>query len=158
MTATLVQAGRDGAGIELHILVRCDGSVAGISELVAEVAQAVDTVLAGRGPVGKAPSARSAPLRILLGPRQVLLHGRQIPLTRLEFDLLVYLGSHPGQVHDRRSLMREVWQHPAAAGERTVDVHIRKLRDKIGADVLLITTLVGVGYRFDGIGAVTFEP
>lgn len=93
------------------------------------------------------PLPRSAPLRLLVGSRKVLWRGREVALTRLEFDLLHYLVSRPTRVHRRRALMAEVW-HTTYVSERTVDVHVRRLRAKIDAEQELIRTVRGVGYQF----------
>ncbi|MFC5288943.1 winged helix-turn-helix domain-containing protein [Actinokineospora guangxiensis] len=90
--------------------------------------------------------ARSAPLRLDAAARRAYWHGEEITLTRLEFDLLHHLASAPNQVHRRRTLMREVW-HTAYIGERTVDVHVRRLRGKFAAGEELIRTVRGVGYQ-----------
>lgn len=92
------------------------------------------------------PLPRSAPLRVISGSRKVFWHGREVRLTRLEFDLLHYLAARPDRVHRRRALMAEVWQ-TIYVSERTVDVHVRRLRSKIGADVEVIRTVRGVGYQ-----------
>lgn len=90
--------------------------------------------------------------------RTVLRDDVPIPLTRLEFDLLLYLTQRPRRVLPRRTLMAEVWGIDEPMNSRTVDVHIRRLRDKLGADRPLITTVRGVGYRFDGPQDVVIEP
>jgi DNA-binding response OmpR family regulator len=100
------------------------------------------------------PNARNAPLRVQPASRQVFWHGKEIALTRLEFDLLLFLSTRPNRVHRRRALMSEVWQ-TTYVSERTVDVHVRRLRFKIGADVELIRTVRGVGYQFGDASLVT---
>jgi DNA-binding response OmpR family regulator len=80
-------------------------------------------------------------------------------LTRLEFDLLLYLVRRPRRVLSRRTLMAEVWGVEEPMNSRTVDVHIRRLRDKLGpAQHGLISTVRGVGYRCDGGHRVVVEP
>lgn len=96
-------------------------------------------------------------LRIVPHARAVLHRGLPIPLTRLEFDLLLYLTERPRQVLPRSTLMADVWGIDEPLNSRTVDVHIRRLRDKIGLDRLRITTVRGVGYRFDGTQDVFIE-
>jgi Transcriptional regulatory protein, C terminal len=76
--------------------------------------------------------------------RSVILAGKQISLTRVEFDLLTFLGEHPRRVFSRTQLLKHVWGYEQT-GERTVDVHIRRLRAKLGDS--LVTTIRGVGYR-----------
>jgi two-component system OmpR family response regulator len=84
-------------------------------------------------------------VRMLTGSRQVMLDGEALPLTRLEFDLLLFLAERPRRVFTRGQLLAGVWGYDHT-GERTVDVHVRRLRLKLGA-LPLITTVYGVGYR-----------
>jgi two-component system response regulator RegX3 len=72
-----------------------------------------------------------------------------LDLPRREFELLAFLMRNPGRVHSRRHLLREVWKLEAGTGERTVDVHVQRLRSKLGADGERIVTVVGAGYRLD---------
>ncbi|HET8601327.1 MAG TPA: response regulator transcription factor [Segeticoccus sp.] len=75
--------------------------------------------------------------------------GRLLDLTFTEFELLKYLAQHPGRVFTREQLLREVWGHDYFGGTRTVDVHVRRLRAKLGPDrEALIGTVRNVGYRF----------
>ena len=67
-------------------------------------------------------------------------------MTATEFDLLSYLIRKPGRVFSREQLLSEVWGYSAAAGTRTVDVHVAQVRGKLGADGDLIRTVRGVGY------------
>ncbi len=77
--------------------------------------------------------------------------GRTLDLTYKEFELLRYLVAHPGRVVTRDTLLQEVWGSDYYGGTRTVDVHIRRLRAKLGSErESLIGTIRGVGYRFDG--------
>nr|WP_323374147.1 winged helix-turn-helix domain-containing protein [Plantactinospora alkalitolerans] len=85
-------------------------------------------------------------LRVLTGPRVVLRGESPVPLTRLEFDLLVFLARHPRRVFTRLQLLSNVWGYEHAVA-RTVDVHVRRLRAKVGDEVPLVTTVHGVGYR-----------
>ncbi len=101
-------------------------------------------------PGGGDPADPLDRLRIVPYSRTVLRRGLPIPLTRLEFDLLLYLTQRPRRVLPRRTLMAEVWGVDEPLNSRTVDVHIRRLRDKLGSDRPRITTVRGVGYRFDG--------
>ena len=76
--------------------------------------------------------------------------GKQIPLTRLEFDLLVALAKEPGRVFTREALLSEVWGYQHAADTRLVNVHVQRLRSKIEADAenpQLVLTVRGVGYK-----------
>ena len=72
--------------------------------------------------------------------------GAEIALTATEFDLLAHLLRQPGRVFTREQLLAEVWGYSAAAGTRTVDVHVAQVRGKLGADGDLIRTVRGVGY------------
>ena len=71
----------------------------------------------------------------------------QIILPKKEFELLEYLMLSPGKVFNREDIMRNVWCDETIVGERTIDVHIRKLREKLGDDY--IRTIKGVGYTFE---------
>lgn len=78
------------------------------------------------------------------------LHGHPIDLAYKEFELLKYLVQHPGRVFTRAQLLQEVWGYDYYGGTRTVDVHIRRLRTKLGGEYEhLIGTVRNVGYRFD---------
>ena len=76
----------------------------------------------------------------------VLKNGEQIVLPKKEFELLVLLASSPNKVLNREYILRNVWGHDVVVGGRTIDVHIRKLREKIGDRY--IDTIKGVGYKF----------
>ena len=77
------------------------------------------------------------------------LGGRVLDLTFKEFELLKYLVQHPGRVFTREQLLQEVWGYDYFGGTRTVDVHVRRLRAKLGNDnETLIGTVRNVGYRF----------
>jgi DNA-binding response OmpR family regulator len=79
---------------------------------------------------------------------QVYVRGRPLDLTYKEFELLKFLAQRPGRVCDRDLLLREVWGYDYYGGTRTVDVHIRRLRAKLGAEhEALIGTIRNVGYR-----------
>ena len=78
----------------------------------------------------------------------VRLRGRQIYLTYKEFELLKYLVQHAGRVFTRRQLLQQVWGYEFLGGTRTVDVHVRRLRAKLGAEYeSLIGTVRNVGYK-----------
>ena len=77
------------------------------------------------------------------------LDGRSLDLTFKEFELLKYLAQHPGRVFTRQQLLQEVWGYDYFGGTRTVDVHVRRLRAKLGPEREgLIGTVRNVGYRF----------
>ncbi|WP_104086611.1 response regulator transcription factor [Arthrobacter sp. GMC3] len=78
----------------------------------------------------------------------VRVHGKALNLTYKEFELLKYLAQHPGRVFTRAQLLNEVWGYDYYGGTRTVDVHVRRLRAKLGSDhENLISTVRNVGYR-----------
>ncbi|SCL28656.1 winged helix-turn-helix domain-containing protein [Micromonospora inyonensis] len=115
-----------------------------------------DPVPAGRTP-SRPPAAPTVPaLHILAASRSVLRDGEPLPLTRLEFDLLLHLVVHPRRVFTRLQLLNAVWGYEHA-GVRTVDVHVRRLRGKVGVDVPLVTTVYGVGYRLADDARVTVD-
>jgi len=83
----------------------------------------------------------------------VRLRGVPLDLTFREFELLKYLAGNPGRVFTRDHLLQEVWGYDYYGGTRTVDVHIRRLRAKLGAEYeALIGTVRGVGYKLDPLG------
>ncbi len=71
---------------------------------------------------------------------------QEIRLPRKEFELLYFIASHPGKVFSRQELLDQVWGHEVYVVDRTVDVHVRKIREKLGNDY--IETVKGVGYKF----------
>ena len=79
---------------------------------------------------------------------QVRLRGRPLDLTFKEFELLRFLAARPGRVSTRAQLLQEVWGYDFFGGTRTVDVHVRRLRAKLGAEhESMIATIRGVGYK-----------
>jgi two-component system response regulator MtrA len=87
---------------------------------------------------------------------KVISKGEEIPLTRLEFDLLVALAKEPGRVFTREELLSEVWGYQHAADTRLVNVHVQRLRSKIELDAdnpKCVLTVRGVGYKA-GVGKV----
>ncbi|MBO0839496.1 MAG: winged helix-turn-helix transcriptional regulator, partial [Sciscionella sp.] len=77
------------------------------------------------------------------------LKGRPLELTYKEFELLKYLAQHAGRVFTRAQLLQEVWGYDFFGGTRTVDVHVRRLRAKLGQDYeQMIGTVRNVGYKF----------
>ena len=89
------------------------------------------------------------PLRIDVAGRRAEVAGRDLSLTRKEFDLLVELIKQRGRVLTRERLLETVWGYDYPGETRTVDVHVRRLRQKLGATVDdRVETVVGVGYRY----------
>jgi two-component system phosphate regulon response regulator PhoB len=78
----------------------------------------------------------------------VWVAGEEIPLTAREFKLLVTLATRQGRVNTREALLSEVWGLALHVETRTVDTHVKRLREKLGAAGALIQTVRGVGYRF----------
>ncbi|WP_428965544.1 winged helix-turn-helix domain-containing protein [Micromonospora fluostatini] len=115
-------------------------------------AEAVPASRAGARPLAPTTPA----LHILASSRSVLRDNEPLPLTRLEFDLLLHLVAHPRRVFTRLQLLNAVWGYEHA-GVRTVDVHVRRLRGKVGVDVPLVTTVYGVGYRLADDARVTID-
>jgi two-component system, OmpR family, response regulator len=112
-----------------------------------------ELVQAGDGSVEIGGDAAAADVRLSCSSREVTIAGEKLPLTRLEFDLLKYLADHPRRVFSRAQLLTAVWGYEHT-GERTVDVHVRRLRVKL-PQVPLITTVYGVGYRLADEARVT---
>lgn len=78
------------------------------------------------------------------------LAGRRIDLTHQEFELLRYLGQHRGRVFTREALLERAWGYRYAGGTRTVDIHVRRVRSKLGDFGSIIETVRNVGYKMRG--------
>jgi two-component system alkaline phosphatase synthesis response regulator PhoP len=78
----------------------------------------------------------------------VRIGNRKIHLPRKEFEVLLYLARHPDRVVTREALLNEIWGHDVYVVDRTIDVHVRKIREKLAEHALHIETVKGVGYRF----------
>ena len=104
----------------------------------------------GAGGAGAAPpDTRPGDLTIDEATYSARLRGRALDLTFKEFELLKFLAQHPGRVFTRAHLLQEVWGYDYFGGTRTVDVHVRRLRAKLGPEhEALIGTVRNVGYRF----------
>ena len=89
------------------------------------------------------------PLVLNLETYQASISGRPLDLTYMEYELLRFLATHPGRVFTRETLLSRVWGYEYYGGARTVDVHVRRLRAKLGEEhANLISTVRSVGYRF----------
>lgn len=77
----------------------------------------------------------------------VNINDQDVVLAKKEFELLYLLASRPGRVFLRNEILNQVWGHDVIVGDRTIDVHIRKIRQKIGVDC--VKTVKGVGYKFE---------
>ncbi len=115
-----------------------------------------ELVLRGRAILDRKLRSSSAARRIQSGAIALdqercaaLVNGAPVLLTTLEFKLLSHLGRHPGRVFRRELLLTEIWGDEADIDIRTVDTHIRRLRDKLGSAASQIVTVRGFGYRLD---------
>lgn len=128
-----------------------------VRELVA-LGQGTVTETAPPEPAAVAAEAHAGPeVRLLTASRQVMLDGELLPLTRLEFDLLLFLAENPRRVFTRAQLLVGVWGYEHT-GERTVDVHVRRVRVKLGGHQPVITTVYGVGYRLADDAHIVVQP
>ncbi len=125
-------------------------TTAGPAEIEARVRLALArTAQAHAAESAEAGVIRSGELAIDEATYQARLKGRPLDLTFKEFELLKYLAQHPGRVFSRAQLLQEVWGYDYYGGTRTVDVHVRRLRAKLGAEhEALIGTVRNVGYKF----------
>jgi DNA-binding response OmpR family regulator len=101
----------------------------------------------------EAPSYRSGDLEVDVRQHRVFLGERELTLKPKEFDLLAFLVRNPGQAFTREILLQRVWGYDYVGDTRTVDVHVRGLREKIEVDPsepTRLETVRGVGYRFAG--------
>jgi DNA-binding response OmpR family regulator len=179
--AVLVDARRDlararelcrllrGMGVEIPLLaVLTEGGLAavtadwGADDVILSTAGPAEVEARLRLTIGRqaslAPAApdeiRSGDLAIDEATYSARLRNRALDLTFKEFELLKFLAQHPGRVFTRAHLLQEVWGYDYFGGTRTVDVHVRRLRAKLGAEhEALIGTVRNVGYRF-----VPFRP
>jgi DNA-binding response OmpR family regulator len=117
-----------------------------------EVQARVRAVLRRAGPdAAERGSLLDPPLALDLEARRVTVEGRDVALTRREFDLLADLLRHRGRVRTRERLLEQVWGYDYPGETRTVDVHVRRLRQKLGPEIEpRLETVVGVGYRWRG--------
>jgi DNA-binding response OmpR family regulator len=91
-------------------------------------------------------------LALNLETYQAAIQGRPLDLTYMEYELLRFLAAHPGRVFSRETLLSRVWGYEYFGGARTVDVHVRRLRAKLGEEhAHLIDTVRSVGYRFGSV-------
>jgi len=118
----------------------------GAPELRARIARA------RRQANGIAPDdiVRIGSLALDLATYQVAVEDRPIDFTYMEYELLKFLATHPGRVFSREALLSRVWGYDYYGGARTVDVHVRRVRAKLGAEhAQRIKTVRSVGYRFE---------
>ena len=88
------------------------------------------------------------PIKIDRGEYLVYLHGEKLILPRKEFEIISFLAKKPGKVIPREQILNSIWGENVFVVDRTIDVHIRKIREKLGNYSNLIETVKGVGYRF----------
>jgi DNA-binding response OmpR family regulator len=116
-------------------------------ELVARVAALLRR--ASTPPPSAASELRYGPIVVDLQRHMVTVDGREVKLTAKEFLLLQYLIEHRGRLLSRDLLLRDVWDYQFTGGTRTVDVHVRRLREKVPLLADAITTIKQFGYRLE---------
>ncbi len=122
---------------------------AGPAEVEARLRLALGRAHAAGAADERLEEIRSGDLSIDEATYQAKVGARPLDLTFKEFELLKYLAQHPGRVFSRAQLLQEVWGYDYFGGTRTVDVHVRRLRAKLGPDREgLIGTVRNVGYKF----------
>jgi two-component system alkaline phosphatase synthesis response regulator PhoP len=102
--------------------------------------------------------SKSEPVKIKYGPieidrekHEIFIDGEKKIFPRKEFEVLYFLANNPGKVFGRESLLKEIWGSDVYVIDRTVDVHVRKIREKLGDYSELIETIKGVGYRLKSV-------
>ena len=122
---------------------------AGPAEIEARLRLVIGRLAATRNDEPESTLIRSGDVVIDEASYTAKLNGRALDLTYKEFELLKFLSQHPGRVFTRDQLLREVWGYDYFGGTRTVDVHVRRLRAKLGSEhEALIGTVRQVGYKF----------
>ena len=134
---------------------RVEGLELGADDYVTKPFSVRELVARVRAVLRRADEAASAhyedeKLRVHFDDMHVLCEGSEVRLTRKEFALLAALARRPGKVAMRNQLLDEVWGQQYYGDTRTLDVHIRRLRQKLGDCGDCIETVIGVGYRFVG--------
>lgn len=144
------------------LLVVTEGGLAavspdwGVTDVILETAGPAEVDARIRLALGRANSEAPSDSRILASgvvideaSYSVKVHDKPLDLTYKEFELLRFLSTHPSRVFTREQLLSEVWGYDYFGGTRTVDVHVRRLRAKLGEMEQLIGTVRNVGYRFN---------
>ncbi|GAB2815256.1 two-component system response regulator GlnR [Alpinimonas psychrophila] len=144
------------------LLVITEGGLAavspdwGVTDVILETAGPAEVDARIRLALGRANSASHSDSRVLASgvvideaSYSVKVHDKPLDLTYKEFELLRFLSTHPSRVFTREQLLSEVWGYDYFGGTRTVDVHVRRLRAKLGEMEQLIGTVRNVGYRFN---------
>lgn len=117
-------------------------------ELVLRVRKQIEK----NAPASETPSSEclsAGNLKVDIPRHEVIYKNKRIDLTAIEFKLLVSLVRRPGHVQTREQLLRDAWGYETDMDTRTVDTHVRRLREKLGAGARYVGTIRGVGYRFD---------
>ena len=115
---------------------------------VRELALRLRAVLRRGGPTRpERPPGAVGPIRVDLDAHRAFADGAEVPLTPLEFKLLTTMMSRLGRVQSREQLLEDVWDMSAEVETRTVDTHVKRLREKLGSGRELLETVRGVGYR-----------
>ena len=112
-----------------------------------ELVARVKALLRRSRPTGPGRAVEAGPLRVDLEAHVATCAGVRLDLTPREFDLLAFLARHPGRALSREELLRKVWGYDYVGETRTVDVHVRRLRAKLGDQHGLIETVLGAGYK-----------
>ena len=127
----------------------------GVDDVILDAAGPAEVDARIRLAIGRSPRSeetatiRAAGVVIDEASYSAKVHGRPLDLTYKEFELLRFLAAHPSRVFTREQLLSEVWGYDYFGGTRTVDVHVRRLRAKLGDQESLIGTVRNVGYRFN---------
>ncbi len=144
------------------LLVVTEGGLAavspdwGVTDVILETAGPAEVDARIRLALGRATAESQSDARIVASgvvideaSYSVKVHDKPLDLTYKEFELLRFLSTHPSRVFTREQLLSEVWGYDYFGGTRTVDVHVRRLRAKLGEMEQLIGTVRNVGYRFN---------
>lgn len=113
-----------------------------------ELVARVKALVRRASPAGLSRALEAGDLRVDVDAREARRHDQRLDLTPREFDLLAFLVRHPGRVLSRDELLRKVWGYDYVGETRTVDVHVRRLRAKLGDAADRIETVLGSGYKF----------
>jgi DNA-binding CsgD family transcriptional regulator len=133
----------------VHVVPDTAGEPPMVGYLVLVPAERLPTALPARPPAPDVPAADPTPVRVDTERRSAHVDGRPLDLTYLEFELLAHLVAHPHRVHSRDQLVTTVWGYGHIGDGRTVDVHIARLRRKLGSEHRgSIVTVRRVGYKY----------
>jgi len=158
------QLRRDPATAKIHIIMltakaaeidRVLGLELGADDYVTKPFSPRELVLRVKNMLRRGLPSEEAAEQIRIGdlvidiPRhQVLIKGKKVDLTATEFKLLTVLAQRRGRVQSRDQLLQDVWEYDSLIDTRTVDTHMRRLREKLGSAARYLDTIRGVGYRF----------